>query len=183
LKNSVIGIIALGATGSIVGSIIQGFATSENNYTGIEKFFSSNVTIPSWSLLTIIMLILLMVYVCILVKRDAENSVTHKKEELDLEIQKIKDAAKTPDLFIKEQELKAKRFKLAKLLISYLQEDYPRSSETLCNLACENGTYTKEYVLEIISDLVHHNIFENYIRGGFKLVFMHERSLIKNFKP
>ncbi|WP_424686425.1 hypothetical protein [Halarcobacter ebronensis] len=183
-KETALGIIALGALGSITGNLIQRYATLESDYNGLTRLLNSNITIPSWSLFLIIMLVFLMIYIIILKERDVQRTIKEKDQELENEIKVLKRQLESPEQEKKVIEEKQEKYKLAKLLANYLHESCPKTSEELCSLVENTSTYDVNFIVETISDLVHHKIFESYPLGnGFQLTYDHQRVLERNFKP
>ena len=190
-RDTLIGIVLLGAFGSIVGNKIQEFAKAETDYSGFKRFIVSEITIPSWSLLSLIMIIILLIYIMVLRNRDQKRILKEKDIDTESKINQIKKRFTSPDDAKKEREdakkaleEKSKRYQLAKLLINYLHEGYPKTTEDLCKLIGSSETYPKSMVMETISELVHHNIFESYVLGdGFKLAYNHQKILDRAFKP
>ena len=162
-KETVIGLISLSAIGGIIGGIILELASKEKDYSGLNKLLFSQITMPSWSLLTIIMIVVLMFYVLILKNRDVKRILKDKDDEVDLEKEKIRLQLDSSDDLKKETLEKQKKYQLGKLLVTYLDEHYPKTTKQLCSLVIESNLYEEPLVLETISDLSHHQVIERCI--------------------
>jgi len=85
LKDSVIGIIFLGAVGSIVASVITHFATTNQDYSWVKILFTSTINIPSWVLLLLIMLPASLIYILVVLlknRKTIENIKSTKPKKI-----------------------------------------------------------------------------------------------------
>ena len=147
--------IITGATGSIVGTAIWKLAADEVSYSSFGTFLSSDVAIPVWSLILISMLVAFMLHIVYLTKKHANLQIKLKNQEVESELSRINELSDDPKKLEKIKSESARKTKIAKRVVSFLKEDYPKKSDELCELIIKTGDFAREEVQDAIDDLVH----------------------------
>lgn len=173
--------IIIGATGSIVGTAIWKLAAEDVDYSSFTQFLAADIKLPVWTLILFSMLVALMLNVVTITKNNSKLELKLKSSEVEEELKKLRELASTPKDIEDKINEKERRTKIAKRIISFLKEDAPKKSDALYEQITKTADFTKDEVQDAIDELVHFQILDNHISGGFKLDYTYESKFKRHF--